>query len=474
MKKKIVIGILLVVLLLGGFGLFKGLTASEAKDVKKVKVQQVEAQKMLTTVDADGTVKSNHSRQVKTAVAGIVSEINIEEGEQLQSGEKLVDLKNDELEEEQELVALDLKEAQGQYQKLKARYSREQQRNNLKLVQAENKLQTAQQSLAKKRLELQSELKDLKYELTTAQDKLEQLKDELQTKKQLYQQQAIAEQSLKTEEENYYQQQQKVKRLQTKLEQLQEKKMPAELKLSRLKIKEARNQLQLDKVDGLAITKEEVKAAKLKITRSQTKLNNLEKKLQKLHVKAPIDGTVVNLAVKLGDKLTKNTVVAKLSNLDDLIVEAMVDEVDISQVEVGQEVSITSEAFAQEFSGSVTKIAPVATAEGNINKFKTEIKLNKPTPLRLGMFVTAEITTNKREKVIAVPQIAVFGDQNKYIYIIKDGQAEKKEVELGLKNLKKVQVKGIAADTKVIVGPFTTLKQLKSGMAVTYHQDKQK
>ena len=474
MKKKLGITILIVVLLVGGFLLFKGVTASEAQDAKKVKVRKVNAQKMVTTVDADGTVKSDQTRQVKTAVSGIVAKLMIEEGEKLKSGEELARLKNDELEEKKELVAIDLKEAQQQYQKLKTRYKRQQQKNDLKSVQAHNKLQTAQQSLVKKELELESEREELEYELTTATDELEQLQDDLKIKKQLYQQQAITEKSFKTAKENYHRQQQKVKRLQNKLNQLQEKKRPAELELARLKIKEARNQLQLNKVDGLEITKEEIKTAKLKITRAQTKLNNLENKLQELKMKAPLDGTVVDLAVKVGDKLAENTILAKVSNLDDLVVEAMVDEVDISQVEVGQEVTITSEAFTQEFSGRVVKIAPTATDEGNINKFKTEIKLTETTPLRLGMFVTAEITTNKRNNVIAVPQIAVFGDQDKYIYIVKDGRAEKKEVELGLNNLKQVQVKGVSAGSKVIVGPYTTLKQLKPGLAVTYQQAKQK
>jgi multidrug efflux pump subunit AcrA (membrane-fusion protein) len=78
----------------------------------------------------------------------------------------------------------------------------------------------------------------------------------------------------------------------------------------------------------------------------------------------------------------------------------------------------------------------------------------------------------KKEDILAVPQIAVFGDQDKYIYTMKEGKVEKKTVEVGLRNLEKVEVKGLDPGTKVIVGPFTMLRQLKPGMAVTSQKNK--
>lgn len=86
--------------------------------------------------------------------------------------------------------------------------------------------------------------------------------------------------------------------------------------------------------------------------------------------------------------------------------------------------------------------------------------------VRPGMFVNAEIITNIREDVITVPSLAIMGDEEKYVFVVEDGKAVKRNIETGLKGLSKVEIEGVEPGEKIIIGPFTTLKVLEDGTAV--------
>jgi HlyD family secretion protein len=122
--------------------------------------------------------------------------------------------------------------------------------------------------------------------------------------------------------------------------------------------------------------------------------------LEKLKIRAPIDGTVLQVNINPGELAAPSALQPLLSvaNLSTLNVRAELDERDIAEIKVGQAASVRAAAFPdKEFTGTVISIAPVVepsrlSARGSNNRADVDavevlVKLNQPGPLVTGMKV---------------------------------------------------------------------------------------
>lgn len=104
------------------------------------------------------------------------------------------------------------------------------------------------------------------------------------------------------------------------------------------------------------------------------------KHVKKIDVTAPKDGTVVSSTVEKDSVVGQGTPLAYTYNLDELTVTANIKETKISEVEIGQEVDVTIDAFDGEvFEGEITEIGRAAASEfsllatGNANANYTKV-----------------------------------------------------------------------------------------------------
>lgn len=130
-------------------------------------------------------------------------------------------------------------------------------------------------------------------------------------------------------------------------------------------------------------------------------------KLDDYTIKAPISGTVIDKEVKTGDKLdtTKGaTTLAIIYDLSSLKFDMDVDELDISKVKVGQEVSITADAIKDKtYTGVVEKININGTANNGVTTYPVTVRINDFEDLLPGMNVDAEIIVEKAENILIIP-----------------------------------------------------------------------
>ena len=85
-----------------------------------------------------------------------------------------------------------------------------------------------------------------------------------------------------------------------------------------------------------------------------------------------------------------------------------IDELDISEVAVGQEVQITADAAeGQVYTGVVTNVSIAGTTSGGITTYPVTIRIDETDGLRPGMNVDAEILLDSAQGVLAVPSAAV-------------------------------------------------------------------
>lgn len=175
-------------------------------------------------------------------------------------------------------------------------------------------------------------------------------------------------------------------------------------------------------------------------------IENLTKELEKVLIKAPVDGTVTEVNAKKGQ--APAGAVAKIETIDTLRIESQIKEYDKNSVSVGTNVEITSDSVMGEtYKGKVISIDPVPMPTSEENKsgevlYKTVIEINEGQNIKLapGMTLRVKYILSQEKDTFKVPTDAIFErDGKNYVLALKEMgkdkyQIEKVEVNLGLSN----------------------------------------
>ena len=128
-------------------------------------------------------------------------------------------------------------------------------------------------------------------------------------------------------------------------------------------------------------------------------------------------------------------------------------------------VSVTTQRLArQEFSGRIARISPNVTPTSRTLTVEAEIE-NSNGALKPGQFATVRILAAASEPAVLVPPRAVRTESGvSRVFVIKDGHAEQRLVQLGQTEGDLVEIKsGVAADELVAT---SNVEQLSDGIAV--------
>lgn len=161
--------------------------------------------------------------------------------------------------------------------------------------------------------------------------------------------------------------------------------------------------------------KSQYESAQAGVQQSQASLRDAKESLAKTSIYAPMTGTVSQLLSELGERVsgsgfTQGTQIMTVADL--AMMEARVDvgENDIVNITIGDTSRITIDAYPdKKFVGVVYEIANTAKSKGlgtqeEVTNFEVKIRvLNKDIALRPGMSMTADIETETRRNVFAVP-----------------------------------------------------------------------
>jgi len=203
---------------------------------------------------------------------------------------------------------------------------------------------------------------------------------------------------------------------------------------------------------------DEVEVAQAKVTSAQAALEDAQDALEAATMIAPFDGTVISTGAEVGDLVYSTTIVVTLADLSNLRVRAFVDETDISQVEVGQEVEITFDAFpGQKFQGQVLEVPLQGTLSQNVLTYEVPLSLEGPegVSLKPGMTANLKIVVGRRENVLLVPALAVQQGEEGNVVMVQDspqGPAVQTPVEVGLSDGLYVEVvRGLNEGDQVVI-----------------------
>lgn len=170
---------------------------------------------------------------------------------------------------------------------------------------------------------------------------------------------------------------------------------------------------------------------------------------------APFAGNIVEKHIVLGELIRPEDKPYTIVDLSNLWIQLDIYEKDLALVKNGTKVRIKTDAYPQEsFEGNVTYISDLLDESTRTAKARVEIP-NTDRKLKPGMFATAIISVPslEDEKVITVPQSAIYKINEKPIAFVQEGDRkfEMRELIVGKNSSSYVEIKdGLNVGDKVV------------------------
>lgn len=191
-------------------------------------------------------------------------------------------------------------------------------------------------------------------------------------------------------------------------------------------------------------------AAKLDVDKATVAL--AEARLAKTRIKAPFEGVVGLRAVSPGDYITAGQALAPLEQISVLKADFRLSEAALSVIKVGQTLNLEVDSSpGQSFPGRVYAIDPRLAEETRSIGVRARVP-NDKNQLRPGLFARVKLVIAERDGAVLVPEQSIVPQGEKlFVYVIEDGKAAMRPVQLGLRQSGRVEiVSGIAAGDVVI------------------------
>ena len=247
-------------------------------------------------------------------------------------------------------------------------------------------------------------------------------------------------------------------------------------------------------------------------------LTHTQDVLRKTTYRAPIDGIVSYIAVRVGENVVpgiqnaEGSFLMTISDMSIVTSEVKVDETDITNIRAGQPADVTIDAVpGKTYKGHVTEVGELAilrssgqaaTTQTTANTqeardFKVVVTLdNPPDSLRPGLSSTAKIQTAQEKAVLTIPiqALAVRSqadlDEAKQpkgnvtlaaskpattaektdiqgVFVIRANKAEFVPVQTGITGITDIEITGgLKEGDQIVTGSYKILRTLKPGTSV--------
>lgn len=217
------------------------------------------------------------------------------------------------------------------------------------------------------------------------------------------------------------------------------------------------------------VSRSQIDELETSVTVLQETVDNLERNIS---LRAPFDGVITGRYNEPGDLFSMagnadgGMGVLQVMQIDRLKAIVALSEQYYPQVFKGMKVSVTADVYPdRQFEGVVNIVYPAINS--TTHTFNVEVIVpNAKEVLRPGMFARTEFNMGNRKSLV-IPDVAVqkqMGVNDRYVYVIKDGVAERRVVTLGRQVGDKVEVlAGLNEGEQVAI---TALSKIKNGTQV--------
>lgn len=217
------------------------------------------------------------------------------------------------------------------------------------------------------------------------------------------------------------------------------------------------------------VSRSQIDELETSVSVMEENIANLERNIE---LRSPIDGVITGRYNEPGDLFTMGgnadggVGVLQVMQINRLKAIVALSEQYYPQVYKGMKVKVMAEVYPdKEFEGVVNIVYPAINA--TTHTFNVEVLVpNAKEVLRPGMFARTEFNMGSRKSLV-VPDVAVqkqMGVNDRYVYVIKDGVAERRIVTLGRQVGQQVEIlSGVTEGEEVAI---TALSKIKNGTSV--------
>lgn len=178
---------------------------------------------------------------------------------------------------------------------------------------------------------------------------------------------------------------------------------------------------------------------------------------------SPLRGLVIVSNISSGQTVTQQDILFVLS--DTLMVQAKVDETDLSKIKIGQYANIVVDSFSSEPVQAIVKhIGYEAVVENNVTMYNVDLELNSiPSYLRSGMSITVDFILASEKNVILVPNDFIKSKNGKGIVLQKNNELYiESNIEIGFSDDQNTAVYSGLAEGDIVYRRKKNLESKKS------------
>jgi HlyD family secretion protein len=172
----------------------------------------------------------------------------------------------------------------------------------------------------------------------------------------------------------------------------------------------------------------EVAAARARVAAAQATVDQAR-------LVAPFDGTVVAVGSDVGDPVSNGSAGVTIADLSQYEVQLSVSELDVENIAVGQEASLTLDAVpGQTFTGRVAYVPLVGASTQGVVTYPVTVVVDNPDPaIRPGMTAAVSIIVQRHENVLVVANRAIHvSSGQRTVTVLYQGQTISVPITLGL------------------------------------------
>lgn len=418
MRKWIITLVVIVILGSAGYIYYTRSSAQKAAAaISNLQTQPAARGELVATIGATGQVRSNQTTLLAWKTTGTVETVHIQVGDRVKAGDKLAELAQTSLPQAIILAQADLVNAQKALSDLNTTAENA-------AVQALQAISTGAQAVKSAQYQIDNYIMPTYLQGLSAEaafDEMQKRLDAARTAFEPYKQYPESDDTRKDLKEKLDQAQADLNAAVKRLE------YEYTLQVAQSNLVKARADYEKYK-NGPA--EEDVAAVKARIAAAQAAL-------ALAWIEAPFDGTITLVNTHPGDQVALGAHAFRLDDLSSLLVDLSVSEVDINQIQPGQEVSLTFDAIRnREYKGTVTDVDRVGLQIQGAVEFQVTVRLSDPDEqVKPGMTAAVNVVVSQLADVLLVPNRAVrYVDGKQTVYVLQNGQLTPITIKIGASN----------------------------------------
>jgi HlyD family secretion protein len=215
----------------------------------------------------------------------------------------------------------------------------------------------------------------------------------------------------------------------------------------------------------------------------ESQIQEARQRLRQTEIKSPIGGRVTRIGMQVGETAVPSagnvpgSTLVEVADTGSVLAEINVDEADIARIRIGQRAKVvppgSEQAVLEARVEQIAMSSRTIAGQGKVFSVKLRLAAGSTDAYRSGMTCRAEILLGDGAKpVLSVPLQAIRydeaakdpGAQRAALFVVRDGRAQLRKVELGVSDDAFVQVtSGVSPGEDIVTGPHATLRFLRDG-----------